>query len=75
MKKTTCSNCGWCKKDFFKENFLMPNVGFCDRFKEVTNLNEASCIGYKESTETSDYFRNLENAKKHNINLQQKLEL
>lgn len=70
-----CENCCWWCNDAYKTLRTMENLGFCNRFKEVTNRNDKDCIGFNPSKQKEDFFRNLAKAKELKIDLQQKLEL
>ena len=65
-----CINCTWFK-DY--ESLSYPDLGFCTRFVQTVNKNDADCIGFNVTKAKEDFFRNLEKAKAHKIDLQQQL--
>lgn len=62
-----CKDCGNFNNNRYKDHEQSKNLGFCERFKEVVKDSDSNCIGFVQSKEKQNHFRNLEKMKSLNI--------
>lgn len=66
-----CKNCRNFNNQGYKDEARTVNLGFCERFIQVSNGSDGNCIGFDLRVHPFDLEENFKKAKKIELNLDQ----